>query len=182
MRSWWNTVEIVLFEISNSMKPYPSVVRACDRFFRADKSRWGFQPHSANLSWQLSGRPSLSAPWCRWGPRCGDGTPAVVELCVYVCLHVIANLCVLVVLLFGELCSSGEGLRTWRGCRGHTGVCEKNVPFAQALALQSRSINGSPATDLVLSKLTFQCVSFSGGVLFSKKPVPSWFRRLPGRL
>ena len=28
MRSWRNTVEIVLFEISNSMKPYPSVVHA----------------------------------------------------------------------------------------------------------------------------------------------------------
>ena len=24
LRGWWNTVEIVLFEISNSMKPYPS--------------------------------------------------------------------------------------------------------------------------------------------------------------
>ena len=28
MRGWRNTVEIVLFEISNSMKPYPSVVHA----------------------------------------------------------------------------------------------------------------------------------------------------------
>ena len=28
-RGWRNTVEIVLFEISNSMKPYPSAVHAC---------------------------------------------------------------------------------------------------------------------------------------------------------
>ena len=31
-----------------------------------------------------------------------------------------------------------------------TGVCEQNIPFAQALALQSSSKNGSPAPDLVL--------------------------------
>ena len=28
LRGWWNTVEIVQFEISNSMKPYPSVSHA----------------------------------------------------------------------------------------------------------------------------------------------------------
>ena len=28
MSGWWNTAEIVLFEISNSLKPYPSFVRA----------------------------------------------------------------------------------------------------------------------------------------------------------
>ena len=28
MRGWWNTVELVLFEISNSIKPYPSVFHA----------------------------------------------------------------------------------------------------------------------------------------------------------
>ena len=29
MRGWRNTVETVLFEVSNSMKPYPSVFHAC---------------------------------------------------------------------------------------------------------------------------------------------------------
>ena len=29
MRGWRNTVELMLFEISNSMKPYPSVSQAC---------------------------------------------------------------------------------------------------------------------------------------------------------
>ena len=28
MRGWWHAAEIVLFEISNSMKPYPSVFLA----------------------------------------------------------------------------------------------------------------------------------------------------------
>ena len=28
MIGWWNTVELVLFEISNSIKPYPSVFHA----------------------------------------------------------------------------------------------------------------------------------------------------------
>ena len=35
MRGWRNTVEIVLFEISNSMKPYPSVVYAYTNKMRA---------------------------------------------------------------------------------------------------------------------------------------------------
>ena len=52
-----------------------------------------------------------------------------------------------------------------------TGVCEKNIPFAQALALQSSSINCSPAPDLVLRKLIFQNIVFSGGVFFSQTPV-----------
>ena len=29
LRGWRNTVEVVLFEISNSMTPYPSVIHAC---------------------------------------------------------------------------------------------------------------------------------------------------------
>ena len=46
LRGWWNTVEIVLFEISNSMKPYPSVLRSytsklwpATRSFEPEKSR-----------------------------------------------------------------------------------------------------------------------------------------------
>ena len=52
-----------------------------------------------------------------------------------------------------------------------TGVCETNIPFARALALQSSSRNCSPAPDLVLWKLIFQCLLFSGGIIFSQTPV-----------
>ena len=55
-RGWRNTVEIVLFEISNSMKPYPSnfhayisTLRPMIGFVDPRKTRWGFQPYSANL-------------------------------------------------------------------------------------------------------------------------------------
>ena len=44
----------------------------------------------------------------------------------------------------------------------------KNTHFTQALAMQSRGRNSSPARDLVLSKLTFPSVLFSGGVFFSQ--------------
>ena len=48
--------------------------------------------------------------------------------------------------------------------KSHTGVCEINTPFAQALALQSNSRNCSPAPDLVFSKLIISRVFFFGGV------------------
>ena len=48
----------------------------------------------------------------------------------------------------------------------YIGVCEKNIPFARALATQSSSRNCSPAPDSMLFKLTFPCVFFSGGVFF----------------
>ena len=54
---WRNTVEIVLFEISNSMKPYPSVfhtytstLRPAIGLFDPRATRRGFQPYSAHLS------------------------------------------------------------------------------------------------------------------------------------
>ena len=57
VRGWRNIAEIILFEISNSMKPYPSYCSriyqqddASDSCFWANKSRWGLQPYSANLS------------------------------------------------------------------------------------------------------------------------------------
>ena len=69
LRGWQNAVEIVLFEISSSMKPYPSVFHACTGNLRlakgfawASESRRGFQPYSANLS--LAAR-------CRGRPRSG---------------------------------------------------------------------------------------------------------------
>ena len=50
---WRNTVEVVLFEISNSMKPYPSVFYAYTSTWRPvigllepNKSRRGFQPYA----------------------------------------------------------------------------------------------------------------------------------------
>ena len=47
----------------------------------------------------------------------------------------------------------------------------KNTPFTRAFALQACGINCIPAPDLVLWKLIFQCVSFSGGFVFSQTPV-----------
>ena len=53
---WRDTVEMVPFEISNSMKPYPSVIHAYTSKMKpmigilgAEQCRWGFQPYSANL-------------------------------------------------------------------------------------------------------------------------------------
>ena len=54
---------------------------------------------------------------------------------------------------------------------GTAGVCEKNIPFVSAFALQSCSRNCSPAPDLVLWKLVFPRVLLSGGVFFSQTPV-----------
>ena len=48
----------------------------------------------------------------------------------------------------------------------HAGVCEKNIPFTQALAMQPSSSNPSPAPDLVLCKLIFPRAFFSGGLFF----------------
>ena len=57
MRGWRNTVEIVLFEISNSMNPYPSVchaytgqVRPVIGLFEPEHLDQVSKPYSANLS------------------------------------------------------------------------------------------------------------------------------------
>ena len=48
----------------------------------------------------------------------------------------------------------------------------KTAVFLQAAALQSIGRNRSPAPELVPFELTFPTSFFSGGVLFSRKPVP----------
>ena len=57
-----------------------------------------------------------------------------------------------------------------RSIHGHTGVCEKHIPFTRAFALQTNSRNSSPAPDSV-SKLIFPQVCFSRGVLSSHTSV-----------
>ena len=51
---------------------------------------------------------------------------------------------------------------------GSIPVAVKNIPFAQALALQSSGRNCNPAPDLVLWKLIFPSVIFSGGMFFHR--------------
>ena len=55
-----------------------------------------------------------------------------------------------------------------RSTYADTSVCEKHIPFVPAFALQSCSINCSPAPDVVLWKLIVQHMFFSGGLFFHR--------------
>ena len=75
VRGWRNTVEVVLFEISNSMKPYPSVLHA-----RTSKSRL------AMFSCRTNKYPRRFRPYSV-PPR--SAYYIYIYIYVYICIHII---------------------------------------------------------------------------------------------